>query len=245
MITALRDLECVSFRVADCGDAAVRVSALGGTAESQWQSVQHLADALTAADIPGLYGVVPTYESVLVEFDCALTDHDEITVLVSTVAEEIRHGVVGRPAPRSFRVPVVYGGDRGPDLLFVADFLGISTGDVVALHTAKPFTIRCLGAPAGSPMMDGPDFTAPIPRLVVPRTTAPAGVVSVAGSQAVIAPAASPGGWQIIGQTPLTLLDLDRTPFICYRPGDTVQFFPITERDWDIHAGRYLEAHHG
>jgi KipI family sensor histidine kinase inhibitor len=235
----------VSLQVAECGDAAIRVCATGGTTETQWRSVQHLADVLSDAAIPGLYGVVPTYESVLVEFDCELTDHDVITNLVTQVAEDIRHGAIDRPAPRSFRVPVVYGGHRGPDLQFVANHLGISTEAVIDLHTAKPFTIRCLGAPAGSPMMDGPDFGMPIPRLMTPRTTAQAGVVSVAGTQAVIAPAASPGGWQILGQTPLTLLDLTRDPFISYRPGDTVQFFPITESDWATYAGIYLEPDHG
>ena len=236
--------DLVQLIVAECGDAAIRVSATGGNPESQWQVVRHLADMLTAADIPGLYGVVPTYESVLVEFDCVLTDHDSITDLVARVADDLANGTITRPAVRHFRVPVVYGGDRGPDLEFVANFLGISPDAVIDLHTARPFTIRCLGAPAGSPMMDGPDFTAPIPRLVTPRTSAPAGVVSVAGAQAVIAPAASPGGWQILGQTPLTLLDLGRDPFIPYRPGDTVQFFPVSEQDWDTHAGRYLEPDH-
>jgi KipI family sensor histidine kinase inhibitor len=244
-MTKTTEFDTVSLRVADCGDAAIRVSATGGTTETRWRSVQHLADVLTAARIPGLYGVVPTYESVLLEFDCVLTDHDEIRAAVGRVADDIRLGAGGRVTPQAFRVPVVYGGHRGPDLAFVADFLGISTDAVITLHTARPFTIRCLGAPAGSPMMDGPDFAAPIPRLVTPRTTAPAGVVSVAGTQAVIAPAVSPGGWQIIGQTPLTLLDLARDPFIAYRPGDTVRFFAITEQDWDTHSGHYLEPDHG
>jgi KipI family sensor histidine kinase inhibitor len=244
-MTTTAETDDVALQIAECGDAAIRVSATGGTTETQWRSVHHLADVLTAAAVPGLYGVVPTYESVLVEFDCELTDHDEVTALVTQVADDLRHGAISRPAPRSFRVPVVYGGDRGPDLTFVADFLSISTDAVIALHAARPFTIRCLGAPAGSPMMDGPDFDRPIPRLVTPRTTAPAGVVSVAGTQAVIAPAASPGGWQIIGQTPVTLLDLARDPFVSYRPGDTVRFFPITEQDWDAHAGKFLEPDHG
>jgi KipI family sensor histidine kinase inhibitor len=244
MTTATRPCGPVSLRVAECGDAAIRVCATGGTSEARWRSVQHLADVLIAAKIPGLDGVVPTYESVLVEFDCVLTDHHELTGLVSKIADDVRHGTISRPMPREFRVPVVYGGDRGPDLPFVAEFLGVGTDAVIALHTAKPFTIRCLGAPAGSPMMDGPDFSAPIPRMVTPRKSAPAGVVSVAGNQAVIAPAASPGGWQIIGRTPLTLLDLNRDPFISYRPGDTVRFFPITEQDWNTHAGHFLEPHH-
>ena len=245
MTTAIHETSQVSFQIAECGDAAIRVSTMGGTTETQWGAVQHLADVLTGAEIAGLYGVVPTYESVLVEFDCALTDHEQITGLVIEVANDIQRRAVRRPSPRAFRVPVVYGGHRGPDLVFVADLLQVSTEAVVALHTAKPFTIRCLGAPAGSPMMDGPDFAMPIPRLVTPRTKAPAGAVAVAGSQAVIAPVASPGGWQILGQTPLTMLDLGRDPFVCYVPGDTVQFFPISESDWARYAGHHLEPHHG
>ncbi len=233
-----------TLRVSDCGDAAVRVTAIGGSPDQQWRAVHHLADVLTGAGITGLYGVVPTYESVLIEFDAVDTDHQAVTRVVSQVAEELAHADPAPPVARTFLVPVVYGGSFGPDLEFVAEHLDTTVGAVVEMHTAHPLTIRCLGAPAGSPMMDGPAFARPIPRLRTPRTKAPAGAVSVAGTQAVIAPAASPGGWQIIGRTPLTLLDLEREPFVSYRPGDAVQFFAIPESRWVEFAGRTMEPDH-
>jgi len=233
-----------TLQVSDCGDAASRVTARGGDAEQRWRAVHHLADVLTHAEITGLYGVVPTYESVLVEFDAVFTDHQVVTSVVSRVAEELRHADPAPPVARTFRVPVVYGGIHGPDLDFVAEHLSTSAEAVVKQHTAHPLTIRCLGAPAGSPMMDGPAFGRPIPRLRTPRSKAPAGAVAVAGTQAVIAPAASPGGWQIIGRTPLTLLDLNRDPFVRYRPGDVVAFFAIPESRWAEFDGQGLEPDH-
>lgn len=232
--------EAPALTVAECGDAAVRVTAVGGDAERRWRAVHHLADALTGTGIAGVYGVVPTYESVLVEFDALTTDHRAVADVIDRVAAELRHtGPV--PAPtRTFRVPVVYGGSHGPDLAFVADHLDLPASAVIARHTAHPLTIRCLGAPAGSPMMDGPAFGRPVPRLRTPRASAPAGAVAVAGHQAVIAPAASPGGWQIIGRTPLTLLDLTVDPFVSYRPGDAIQFFAIPAARWAEFADRPL-----
>ncbi|HEY5877596.1 MAG TPA: carboxyltransferase domain-containing protein [Nakamurella sp.] len=233
-----------TLQVADCGDAAIRVTALGGDAERRWRAVHHLADVLTTTGITGVYGVVPTYESVLVEFDAVATDHAAVTEVVAQVAQDLRHADPAPAAARTFRVPVVYGGSYGPDLGFVAEHLGLAAEAVVDRHTAGPLRIRCLGAPAGSPMMDGPAFGRPIPRLRTPRTKAPAGAVAVAGTQAVIAPAASPGGWQIIGRTPLNLLDLDRDPFVSYRPGDAIRFFAIPESRWAEFAGRPLEPDH-
>jgi allophanate hydrolase subunit 1 len=91
-------------------------------------------------------------------------------------------------------------------------------------------------------MMDGPDFPFPVPRLKDPRLSVPAGAVSVAGRQAVIAPAKAPGGWCVIGQTPLTILDAAREPLVPYVPGDELRFRQIAEADFDSFAGQFLEA---
>lgn len=90
-------------------------------------------------------------------------------------------------------------------------------------------------------MMDGPDFPFPVPRLKDPRLSVPAGAVAVAGRQAVIAPATAPGGWCVIGQTPLTLLNLANEPLVPYMPGDRLSFMPIPADDFGGYAGRYLE----
>ena len=142
-------------------------------------------------------------------------------------------------------VPVVYGGEYGPDLGQVARQLALTEREVVELHSGTLLTVRCLGAPVGAPMMDGPPFPEPIPRLASPRTSVPAGSVAVAGRQAVICPLRSPGGWPLLGRTPLRVLDLGAESLTPYRPGDQFQFVPIEPGQWDDHAGAALAAAHG
>ncbi|MEU2623553.1 carboxyltransferase domain-containing protein [Streptomyces sp. NPDC007157] len=228
--------------VADCGDSAVVVKAAGAGA---WRFVHALADAVEAARPAGVYGIVPAYDSLLVEFDCATTDHATVRRALHRATARLTHGEAPPPSPRRFTVPVVYGGEHGPDLPVVAAQLGLTEREVVELHTARDLTVRCLGAPVGAPMTDGPAFPAPVPRLASPRTSVPPGSVAVAGRQAVICPMRSPGGWPLLGRTPLRVLDLDAEPLTPYRPGDTFRFVPITADEWDAHAGVPLAVDHG
>jgi len=221
--------------IQDCGDSAVIVTAVEGDAERRWEVVHALATAIEE------YDAVPTYDSLLVEFDCATTDHEAVRDIVRAAADRLPSAPVQR-ASRRFVVPVVYGGEHGPDLPLVAEQLGLTEREVVERHSGTPLTVRCLGAPAGAPMMDGPPFPKPVPRLASPRTNVPPGSVAVAGRQAVISPMPSPGGWPLLGRTPLRVLDLDR--LAPYRPGDRFQFVPIEPDQWDDHAGT-LAAEHG
>jgi KipI family sensor histidine kinase inhibitor len=226
----------------ESGDAALRVVVRTGDAEADWVTAHSLAGWLAATGIEGIYGAVPTYDSVLIEFDPFLTSAGQVRSFVSIGMRELEMAGPAVREPRRFEVPVVYGGEYGPDLERVATHQGLTVEDVVARHTAKTYVVRCLGAPAGSPMMDGPDFPYPVPRLKDPRLSVPAGAVSVAGRQAVIAPAVAPGGWCVIGQTPLTVLDAAREPLVPYLPGDELRFYPIREEDFGAFAGQFLEA---
>lgn len=226
----------------ESGDAALRVVARSGDAEANWATVHSLAGWLSTAGIEGIHGAVPTYDSVLVEFDPYLTSARQVRAFVLLGMRQLDFTGAEPREPRRFEVPVVYGGHYGPDLERVAHHQGLDVEDVIARHTAKTYVIRCLGAPAGSPMMDGPDFPVPVPRLKDPRLSVPAGAVSVAGRQAVIAPAAAPGGWCVIGQTPLTVLDATREPLVPYLPGDELRFHRIPEEDFAPLAGQFLEA---
>jgi KipI family sensor histidine kinase inhibitor len=226
----------------ESGDAALRVVAQSGDAESNWATVHSLAGWLTTAGVEGIHGAVPTYDSVLVEFDPYLTSARQVRAFVLLGMRQLDFVGTNLREPRRFEVPVVYGGSYGPDLESVAEHQGLDVQDVIARHTAKTYVIRCLGAPAGSPMMDGPDFPVPVPRLKDPRLSVPAGAVSVAGRQAVIAPAVAPGGWCVIGQTPLTVLDAAREPLVPYVPGDELRFYRIPAEDFGNYEGQFLEA---
>jgi KipI family sensor histidine kinase inhibitor len=231
--------------IVNCGDSAVVAKAVGMSSERAWQTVHALADALDAVRLGGVHGIVPTYDSLLVEFDCVDTDHATVRRVLRHEADRLGTDAVRPSRTRRFVVPVVYGGEFGPDLPVVAEQLGVSEREVVELHSGADLTVRCLGAPAGAPMMDGPAFPRPVPRLASPRTRVLPGSVAVAGRQAVICPMPSPGGWPLLGRTPLRVLeDLDADPLTAYRPGDTFRFVPITPEQWDDHAGRPLAAAH-
>jgi KipI family sensor histidine kinase inhibitor len=232
--------------ITDCGDSAVVVKAVAGDAERRWEVVHALADAVEGAELGGVYGVVPTYDSLLVEFDCDRTDHRTVRGAIGEAADRLcRRDSVRRPAAKRFVVPVVYGGEHGPDLPQIARQLGLTEREVVEIHSGTPLTVRCLGAPVGAPMMDGPPFPKPVPRLASPRTSVPPGSVAVAGRQAVICPMRSPGGWPLLGRTPLRVLDLGSERLTSYRPGDRFQFVPIESEQWDDYSGAVLAAEHG
>ncbi|MGO4858622.1 5-oxoprolinase subunit B family protein [Arthrobacter sp. 2MCAF14] len=225
----------------ESGDSALRVVALAEASEDNWLTVHRLADWLESCGAEGLHGAVPTYDSVLVEFDPVLVSARQVRAFVKLGLLEMGRSAGTAAAPREFDVPVAYGGEYGPDLEKVAEQQGISTEEVIRLHTEKTYTVRCLGAPAGSPMMDGPAFPKPVPRLKDPRLSVPAGAVAVAGRQAVIAPASAPGGWCVIGQTPLTVLNIRREPLVPYKPGDILRFRPIEAGEFDSYVGKELE----
>lgn len=234
-------LTAVPTEVYESGDSALRVVAISEASEENWLTVHGLAQWLENCGAEGLHGAVPTYDSVLVEFDPILVSARQVRAFVKLGLLEI--GRTGEPAtaPREFDVPVVYGGHYGPDLERVALYQGIDSEEVIRLHTEKTYTVRCLGAPAGSPMMDGPAFPKPVPRLKDPRLSVPAGAVAVAGRQAVIAPAVAPGGWCVIGQTPLSVLNIRREPLVPYKPGDILRFREIHPEDFNHYAGLELE----
>ena len=234
-------LTAAPTEIYESGDSALRVVALAEASEDNWLTVHRLADWLESCGAEGLHGAVPTYDSVLVEFDPVLVSARQVRAFVKLGLLEMGRSAGAATAPREFDVPVVYGGDFGPDLERVAEYQGISTEEVIRLHTEKTYTVRCLGAPAGSPMMDGPAFPKPVPRLKDPRLSVPAGAVAVAGRQAVIAPASAPGGWCVIGQTPLTVLNIRREPLVPYKPGDILRFRPIEAGEFDSYVGMELE----
>jgi KipI family sensor histidine kinase inhibitor len=192
-----------TVELAPYGDAALLVTAVGGTAEQRWRTVHRLADPVER--LAGVSGVVPAYDTLLVEFDC-----------VRTTFEQVAAGVrAARPMPVAFHLPVVY---DGPDLADVAAELGVPAAEVVRLHTAATWTVRFRGAPAGAPMLDGSLFPHPVSRCPVPRVKVAPGSVAVAGRHSVIYPVASPGGWRLIGHTSVRLLALG------HRPGDLMRF---------------------
>jgi len=128
---------------------------------------------------------------------------------------------------RVIDVPVCYGGDFGPDLDALATHAKLEAADVIARHTAATYTVAMLGFAPGFPYLFGLDPALHMPRRASPRTRVPAGSVAIGGAQTGVYPSELPGGWQLIGRTPLVLFDARRDPPSLLVPGDCVRFVAI------------------
>jgi KipI family sensor histidine kinase inhibitor len=182
-----------------------------------------IAEGVRQRRIRGVRDVVPTFRSVAVFFDPLATD---LTSIVEAL-EERSDQRQPREAGRVVEVPVVYGGDAGPDLASIADAAGLSPEAVVARHASRAYRVFMLGFLPGFPYMAPVDEAIAAPRRPTPRARVAAGSVGIAGQQTGIYPRESPGGWQIIGRTPLELFDAGKTPPALLAPGDTVRFLPV------------------
>jgi len=219
--------------IQEYGDAGLLVTPEGDD-ETRWAAAQALGEALSDDPPEGFVDVVASFRHVFVSFDPVVTDHAAVTAAV--------HERLHRPRPlrepRTFTVPVVYGGEWGPDLGDVARLLGMAAEEVVALHTREAWLLRFVGSPVAAPFVELADVPAAIPRVPSPRVRLAAGSVGLSGRQSMVYPVASPGGWRIVGRTPLRLFDTADPDLVPYRPGDLVRFRAVEESEWDDLAGR-------
>ncbi len=186
------------------------------------------------AGIPGLTGLIPAFATLLVEYDPLVVSR---RVLVDALSR-LDYGSFRVSRARVFEIPVHYGGDSGPDLEMVATQLHLSPKQVVSLHTAVPYRIYCLGFSPGFPLAGILPPALRVPRRSFPRPAVFPGAVAIAGSQTGIYPAATPGGWNLIGRTPLLLFDPQRWPPCAYQPGDSLWFRSISSDEYEqISAG--------
>lgn len=188
----------------------------------------HLAVVRLTRCLLGVRGILnlhPAYTSVLVDFDPRRLTH---TMAESLVREQwAAHRDEPVPAPRVIEVPVRYGGGFGPDLPDVAQHAGLSVERVIELHSGAEYLVYFVGFSTFFPYLGGLPPELATPRLSAPRKHVPAGSVAIGGAQAGIYPLASPGGWRLIGRTPLPLFDLKDEPPPLLRMGDHVRFVPI------------------
>jgi len=193
-------------------------------------SVRTLATLLAESAVEGIFELVPTCRSLLVCFDPLVTDRRALARSVSKHLPAVAsfEGPVQLQS-RVINVPVCYGGEHGPDLQHVADHCGLTVEDVVTAHCSPLYLVYMLGFTPGFPYLGGMSERIATPRLAVPRMEIPAGSVGIADRQTGIYPIASPGGWRIIGRTPLRLFDPSvERPFL-FDAGDRVRFAPIGE----------------
>ena len=191
--------------------------------------VHSLHRAIARENLPGVVDLIPTYRSILVEYDAAQVSYVDMRERLS----DIRGSGAELPEEDTtvVHLPVLYGGEHGPDLEFVARNAGMDIENVIALHSGTDYPVYMMGFTPGFPYLGGMSERIATPRLSTPRGVIPAGSVGIAEAQTGVYPIESPGGWQLIGRTPLRLFDVSRTPPSLIDAGDCVRFVPLSGED--------------
>jgi len=220
------------MRVLPLGDSSVLVQ-LGDEIDFTInQRVHALSNLIEASAINGIIETVPAYATLLVHYDPLILSFTQIKNYLSAIMNQIEETAHRKPRqarPEFYRrveVPTRYGGEYGIDLEHVARHLNLNVEDVIRIHSEKIYTVYMMGFMPGYPYMGKLDDALIMPRLETPRTRVAAGTVAIAGSQTGIYSIESPGGWNLIGWTPLKLFDPESDSPFLFAPGDEVKFIP-------------------
>ena len=218
------------FRILPLGDAALTIEFGEEIDPALNERVIAFAETVRAQTWEGVLDVVPTHRSVTIHVDPLWVDLDTLTNWLLQLPKSSQYAM---PSGKHHRIPVLYGGEGGPDLHDVAAFAKLSAADVIRLHASVLYRVYMLGFSPGFPYLGLVPKPLAMPRLPTPRVTVPAGSVGIAGTQTGIYPISTPGGWRLIGRTPIALYrPHSDTPFLL-DPGDLVQFEPIEQPEFD------------
>ena len=221
------------FRIA--GDRGLLVEYGDGIDPVINNKVRSMAIIVEKESLKGVLEIIPTYRSLLIIYEPDTTN--PIKLKTEILAYEEHLSQIKIPPPDTVEIPVCYGGEFGPDIQFVAEYNSITQDDVVRIHSEAEYRIYMIGFTPGFPFLGGLQESLHTPRLETPRFIVPEGSVGIANNQTGIYPVASPGGWQLIGRTPIRLFSPERSnPFI-YKAGDRIRFKPISEEDYTRLAG--------
>ena len=194
------------------------------------EKVRRIALAIQADDMEGIVETVPTYRSLLIIYNPVILPIEDLKKRLERIEAGLQRTPF--PEPKLTRIPAVYGGVYGPDLEEVAKYHQISPEKVIQLHCSKPYLIYMIGFMPGFPYMGELLQELITPRLKTPRLLVPKGSVAIAQRQTGIYSMESPGGWQILGRTPMELFAPEKDPPALLQMGDLVQFHQISEKEF-------------
>ena len=201
------------------------------------QKVRQIFLSLERMPIEGVTEIIPTYRSILIFYDPFRSDPERLKKAILERENKLDKWEI--PPPEIVEIQVAYGDDFGPDLEFVAQHNNLTPEEVVQIHTSGTYLIYMLGFTPGFPFLGGLSEKIFTPRLEKPRQLVPAGSVGIAKNQTGIYPIDSPGGWQLIGRTPIKLYDPTGSPPILLKAGNYLRFKSISRKDFQEIASRY------
>jgi len=210
----------------DAGDRGLLVEYGSDIDPAVNQKVRSMAVALQHHRTDGVVDVVPAYCSMLVIYDPAATTSETLQEVLLFLEKRLPELQVS--APVVVDIPVCYEGEYGPDMDEVATRTGLTPQEIARIHSEPEYMIYMIGFTPGFPFLGGLPESLHVPRLETPRLSVPAGSVGIANNQTGICPQSTPGGWHLIGQTPLRLFTPERMKPIPYQPGDRIRFRPIS-----------------
>ena len=194
--------------------------------------IRQTIERIQELNLEGIIELVPTYCALLVQYDAMLYSYaDMCNIIEPTFSESVTNS--DNETVTVIEIPTVYGGEFGPDLGFVASHNNLSEEEVIAIHSGTDYLVYMLGFIPGFTYLGGMDPRIATPRLSSPRTLIPAGSVGIAGEQTGTYPSDSPGGWQIIGRTPVTMYDMSKEEAALLSAGDYVRYVPIDEQEYN------------
>jgi len=224
------------------GDLAVMVGFDADIGIELSQRIRAL-DALIGAEIAGITETVPSFKALLVYYDPAVIRYEP---LCNAIAERVQRATPAvLPASRIVELPCCYrDAELGFDLDGVATRLGLSTAEIIRLQTSVDYLVYFIGFAPGQPYLTGMPAPLTIPRLETPRTKTPPGSVGIGGTQCCVYSVESPGGFWVLGRTPVPLYDPQASAPVLLQPGDYVRFVEIDRREYDriaadVAAGTY------
>jgi inhibitor of KinA len=219
---------CEFYPLGDCAAAVRFGTSIDLTIH---RKVRQLAACLKEKPLPGMVEFVPAFTAITVYYDPLKTDYEAIRrQLERIVGGSLPETVEGA---RRVDIPVCYGGELGPDLSFVAEHSGLNEEEVIRIHSGSEYIVYMLGFSPGFPYLGGMSERIAVPRMESPRMAVPEGAVGIAGKQTGIYSLKSPGGWRIIGRTPLKLFRPDTAHPTLLQAGDIVRFRPVSLEEYE------------
>lgn len=224
------------------GDLAVMVRFDGEIGIELSRRIRAL-DALVTAEIAGITETVPSFQALLVYYDPAVLGYDALCAAITERMARATPAVL--PASRLVELPCCYDDpELGFDLAAVSERLGLPAAEIVRLQASVDYLVYFIGFAPGQPYLTGMPDALAIPRLATPRTRTPQGSVGIGGTQACVYSVESPGGFWVLGRTPVKLYDPAGAEPVLLRPGDRVRFVPIDRGEYDrieaaVAAGTY------